>query len=543
MEEIFNEPCNSKYKIIVNKEDIGYKYRNLSPFEFKNTLISIAEKNIKSGEKILDAGRGNPNFFSTIPRYAFGLLQILATFISNKSENNIGFIPEEKGIGAELKKLIKMNIKTHTGKFLLAAFEKMKEITKFSEDKLAYDLVISVLGCIYPNPPRIQPYVEPVLSAFLSKTIYNNDSLKNQIKIFPTEGASAAIIYVFNSLKYNNLVVEGDQIGIFTPIFSTYLEIPALQNYNLVQICIKANPENNWEIDDNELAKLGEKKIKALFICNPTNPTALSLSKSTIRKIASIVRKNNPNLIILADNVYAPFVDQFNSLLNELPQNTIGVYSFSKYFGVTGWRLGAIAIHNDNIIDNILLKKAPSSVNKRYSMISTEPQKIPFIERLVMDSRQIAEAHTAGLSTPQQVLMTLFAMFDYIDTDRVYNKQIKTLLKTRINLLLKPIKYELKESVLNSNYYIVLDLIKVAKSLTNDHTFCKYLEEHKNPFEFLILLAHTYSTVLLPAVGFAGPFWAVRVCIANLDTKKYSQIGINIKNMMMSYYQQYKKQT
>ena len=280
-----------------------------------------------------------------------------------------------------------------------------------------------------------------------------------------------------------------------------------------------------------------------MFICNPTNPTALSLSKSTIRKIAFIVRKNNPNLIILADNVYAPFVDQFNSLLNELPQNTIGVYSFSKYFGVTGWRLGAIALHNDNIIDNILLKKAPSSVNKRYSMISTEPQKIPFIERLVMDSRQIAEAHTAGLSTPQQVLMTLFAMFDYIDTDRVYNKQIKTLLKTRINLLLKPIKYELKESVLNSNYYIVLDLIKVAKSLTNDHAFCKYLEEHKNPFEFLILLAHTYSTVLLPAVGFAGPFWAVRVCIANLDTKKYSQIGINIKNMMMSYYQQYKKQT
>jgi aspartate 4-decarboxylase len=45
--------------------------------------------------------------------------------------------------------------------------------------------------------------------------------MKNKIKIFPTEGASAAIVYVFNSLKYNKLV------GILTPIFSPYLEIPA----------------------------------------------------------------------------------------------------------------------------------------------------------------------------------------------------------------------------------------------------------------------------------------------------------------------------
>jgi aspartate 4-decarboxylase len=414
-------------------------------------------------------------------------------------------------------------------------------ITGFSEDKLAHDIIISTLGCFYPNPPRVQSYAEPILAAFLSKIIYKNDSLKDQIKIFPTEGASAAIIYVFNSLKYNKLVVDGDQIGIFTPIFSPYLEIPALQNYNLVQVCIKANPDNNWEIDDEELAKLGNKNMKALFICNPTNPTALSLSKRTTQKIASIVNKSNPNLIVLADNVYAPFVDQFNGLMNDLPYNTIGVYSFSKYFGVTGWRLGSIAINNNNIIDNKLLKNAPSSVNDRYSTITTKPQNITFIDRLLLDSRQVAEGHTAGLSTPQQVLMTLFAMHDYMDKERVYNKMVKKLLKTRMDLLLKPIKYKLEESVMNSNYYIIIDLIKVAKYLTNDDVFSKYLIEHKDPLEFLMLLAQNYSTVLLPAVGFAGPFWAVRASIANLDTKKYTQIGINLKNMMMFYYQQYKK--
>ena len=281
--------------------------------------------------------------------------------------------------------------------------------------------------------------------------------------------------------------------------------------------------------------------MKALFICNPTNPTALSLSKRTTSNIAKIVKRKNPNLIVLADNVYAPFVDQFNSLVNDLPYNTIGVYSFSKYFGVTGWRLGAISLNDNNIIDKKLLKRVSSSVNKRYYMVTNKPQSIPFIERLLLDSRQVAEGHTAGLSTPQQVLMTLFAMHDYMDEKRVYNKMIKKLLKKRMTLLLEPVKYKLTESVMNSNYYIVMDLIKVSVYLTNDKEFGKYLLEHRDPLEFLILLAQKYGTVLLPAVGFAGPFWGIRVSIANLDTEKYPLIGQNIKNLMMFYYQEYKK--
>ncbi len=118
---------------------------------------------------------------------------------------------------------------------------------------------------------------------------------------------------------------------------------------------------------------------------------------------------------------------------------------------------------------------------------------------------------------------------------------IKKLLKKRMTLLLEPVKYKLTESVMNSNYYIVMDLIKVSVYLTNDKEFGKYLLEHRDPLEFLILLAQKYGTVLLPAVGFAGPFWGIRVSIANLDTEKYPLIGQNIKNLMMFYYQEYKK--
>ena len=48
------------------------KYSNLSPFELKDTLISLASS--KADRVMLNAGRGNPNFLATLPRGAFFLL-------------------------------------------------------------------------------------------------------------------------------------------------------------------------------------------------------------------------------------------------------------------------------------------------------------------------------------------------------------------------------------------------------------------------------------------------------------------------------------
>jgi aspartate 4-decarboxylase len=94
------------------------------------------------------------------------------------------------------------------------------------------------------------------------------------------------------------------------------------------------------------------------------------------------------------------------------PKNTLLVYSYSKYFGATGWRLGVIATHKSNLFDEQLAnlpKNIQKDLNKRYSSITTEPEKLPFIDRVVADSRTVALNHTAGLSTPQQVQMVLFS--------------------------------------------------------------------------------------------------------------------------------------
>ena len=115
--------------------------------------------------------------------------------------------------------------------------------------------------------------------------------------------------------------------------------------------------------------------------------------------------------MIVTDDVYGTFVEGFNSLMNELPQNTLCVYSFSKYFGATGWRLGVIALYEDNIYDNMLPafpEKVKEKQAKRYETLALRPEKLKFIDRLVADSRLVALNHTAGLSLPQQMQMMLF---------------------------------------------------------------------------------------------------------------------------------------
>jgi len=555
MTEVFKEPCDKYYEIFTKQPTQGEKYKFLSPFEFKNVLLKEASK---SKKEVLNAGRGNPNFYQTITRRLLSILNTICLDIGLEDSEyfDLGYMPQKKGLFDKMQKLIRKKIYGTKDErtLLLKIFKGMKLLNKGTKkDDYAYNLFISTVGCFYPDPPRIQNFLEPVLTEYFEKKIYRpkkplkevcDNVLKLKVKIMATEGAAAAILYAFNSLKYNGLVLPGDSIAIMTPIFSPYLEVPALRNYDLKQVCINADEDNNWEVPMSEIQKLADPNIKALFLVNPTNPTGLSLSKNTVQKMAKFIRNHNPYLIILEDNVYAPFVDEFNDFFNVLPRNTIGVFSFSKYFGTTGYRLGTIVMHNSNIIDSYLLtSRTPEEqkeINERYSMLSTHPSKIKFIDRILADSRQVAEAHVAGLSTPQQTQMGIMAMYDLLDTKNEYKKRLEDLLKVRMMELLKPLNFQLKESELNTNYYIVIDIIKVVDNLTGSGLCGDYILKHRDPLEFLMILAKKYGTVLLPAVGFGGPFWGVRVSLANLETELYTPIGENLRSLIEEYINDFK---
>ena len=63
----------------VQRQEIEKVYGKISPFEFKNKLIDLAEgQRKKSASTLLNAGRGNPNWIAATPREAFFVFGLFA---------------------------------------------------------------------------------------------------------------------------------------------------------------------------------------------------------------------------------------------------------------------------------------------------------------------------------------------------------------------------------------------------------------------------------------------------------------------------------
>lgn len=518
------------------------EYAALSPFEFKNVLIDQA----KAGPgPMLDAGRGNPNFINTRARYAFSLLHRFAVDCSldGKAPHDMGYSPvQTRGMAVRFSKFLSRQSDKESAAFLSNCLDYVRQELRLDPDVFTAEMVDAILGDHYPTPPRMLTTAEKVVEAYLKAIHFPaGKSPEGHFQLFATEGATAAMIYVFNTLKENFILQPGDQIAIITPIFSPYLEIPVLNDYQLKPIYVQGSEATGWQVPDRELDKLKNKKIKALFMVNPMNPGAVSMNAESVDRIARVIRANHPELIVLTDTVYAPFVNEFHDLLEAVPGNCIGVYSYSKYFGVTGWRLGVIFIHENNVFDRMIARLPADKkerLNRRYLIDTTNPQGIPFIERLLMDSRDVALAHTGGLSTPQQCVMTLFSLYELLDKPHAYKKSIQAILRHRLNNLYAPLQMAAPEGNGQTCYYNLINLQALA-TRRHGKEFADYLVKTYTPFGFLLQLAQRHQTVLLPGVGFAGPEWSVRVSLANLPADAYTQIGNHLVDLLDAYHQQW----
>ena len=354
--------------------------------------------------------------------------------------------------------------------------------------------------------------------------------------------------YIFDSLIANRILKPGDKIALFVPIFTPYLEIPDLPRYHFKVVKVYAAELNEegrhtWQYPLSELEKLADTDIKLACIVNPSNPPSVSMNERSMEYLKKIVDEKNPNLMIVTDDVYGTFNDRFKSLLITMPYNTIGVYSYSKYFGATGWRLGIIAINQENIF-NKLIDELPEEdqevVEERYCTLTNEPAKISFIDRIVADSRQVALNHTAGLSTPQQIQMAIFSIFGLINKTG-YKEKTKEICRRRKELLYDNlVGLSMKNDPYSTSYYNGYDLLVWAR-LKHGEDFARYLKNERSAIEFLFELAERYGIVLLNGDGFEGPSWSIRVSLANLVDEQYITIGKAINELFDEYAAEWKE--
>ncbi|MBJ6763671.1 bifunctional aspartate transaminase/aspartate 4-decarboxylase [Myxococcaceae bacterium JPH2] len=521
------------------------EYHKLSPFELKDELIQLADESVRTRAAVmLNAGRGNPNWVALTPREAFFLLGEFALTESrrvwNEPDVGLGGMPKSPQIAQRFRQFLAGREDNAAVRLLRDALDYATSTLKFDPDAFIWELTDAAIGDNYPVPDRMLVHTERIVQQYLAQEMCDGSPPPGRFDLFATEGGTAAMTYIFSSLVANGVLRKGDTIALGAPIFTPYLEIPRLDEFafrtvDVFQSETTSHGEHTWQYPDSELRKLEDPRVKAFFVVNPSNPGAVAMRQKSIDQLVRLVRTKRPDLIILTDDVYGTFVKGFRSLAADLPHNTLLVYSYSKHFGCTGWRLGVVALHEDNVIDAAIARLPQAErarLTARYGSIALEPANLKFIDRMVADSRAVALNHTAGLSLPQQLQMALFSLFTLLDKEDAYKKRCQRICQDRLQALFQGMGIPLRDDPLRTAYYQTLDLEAWCREHIGED-FVDFVEAHHDPLDIVFTLARRYGTVLLNGSGFDGPPWSARVSLANLDDDAYPRIGKDLKEVVL----------
>ncbi len=514
------------------------RYASMSPFELKDRLIALATECTRASARLLlDAGRANPDWLALEPREAFVELErfALSEARARSLGAGLGGHPDAPGIAA---RLFAATAAPLPGAALLReAVEFAHERLAIDPDAMVHELALGALGVNYPSPARMLASVERVIQAYLERELCRGVSPAGALQLFATEGATAGICYVFQSLLANRLLRRGDRIAIGVPAFTPYLEIPRLDAYRFDEVHIAADGDADWQYPEAEIAKLADPAVRALFLVNPGNPTAVAIDDATLERIAALVRTRRSDLIVISDDVYAAYAEGYRSLAAVVPRNTITVFSMSKYFGCTGWRLGLVGIREDNILDERLARLPAAerdAIAARYASVCVDPTRLRFVDRMVADSRAVALNHTAGLSTPQQVQMALFALHALLTRGAGYRGTARSVVHARHAALYEAMGIPAPGGALHTDYYATIDLLQLARSMHGERAAAR-LARSRHPLDFIFDLAREYATVVLPGERFEAPDWSIRISLANLPAAAYREIGGSLRALLEHY--------
>ncbi|MGZ4163835.1 MAG: aspartate 4-decarboxylase, partial [Tumebacillaceae bacterium] len=210
------------------RREMERSYAAISPFEFKNKLISLAEGHKKSTRTLLDAGRGNPNWIASTPREAFFALGQFAVHDCRRvwNEQDLAGMPQRQGIAERFQEYAREHGDTPGMELLKNIVEYGIRTLGFEADAWVHELTDGIIGDNYPMPDRMLVHMEKVVHGFMLQELCRNDASKGKFDLFAVEGATAAMCYLFDTLYQNFLLRTGDKIAIMVPVFPPYVEIP-----------------------------------------------------------------------------------------------------------------------------------------------------------------------------------------------------------------------------------------------------------------------------------------------------------------------------
>ena len=185
----------------------------------------------------------------------------------------------------------------------------------------------------------------------LSGYYYRHNMQVNSDQILITTGGSEAILFTFMSC-----LDSGDEVIVPEPFYANYLGFANSSNVKVVPVV--SHIDSGFALPPiSQIEEMITPHTKAIFICNPNNPTGYLYSKKELLQLRDIVLKHN--LFLFSDEVYREFCydgEKHLSVLEleGLDEHVVMIDSVSKRYSECGMRIGAMVSRNASVIESAL---------------------------------------------------------------------------------------------------------------------------------------------------------------------------------------------
>ena len=157
-------------------------------------------------------------------------------------------------------------------------------------------------------------------------------------RVIITSGSSAGFLLAFTAL-----FDSGAKVGVAAPGYPSYRQI--LKALSLKPIDIPTHSERGHQLRPQDVAM---HSLDGLLVASPANPTGTMLDKLALKALADYAKQSGISFI--SDEIYHGIEYEKKAVtVLEVTNNAYVINSFSKFFSMTGWRIGWLVVPEDHV--------------------------------------------------------------------------------------------------------------------------------------------------------------------------------------------------
>ena len=197
-------------------------------------------------------------------------------------------------------------------------------------------------------------------------------------RIIITAGASAAL-----QLACLALINPGDEVLMPDPSYPCNRHFVSAAEGKAV--LIPSSAAERFQLSADKVQAAWGERTRGVMLASPSNPTGTSIAPDELRRIHEVVRAKGGLTIV--DEIYLglSYDETFGKSALELGEDIISINSFSKYFNMTGWRLGWMVVPESLVAPIEMLAQhlfiCASTVSQYAALACFEPESIAEYER------------------------------------------------------------------------------------------------------------------------------------------------------------------